>query len=38
MSYPANIRIFEQLEDGTMTAKGEGEWEGCPWSDQQLTL
>ena len=31
ISYPTNTIIFERLEKGIMNAKGEGEWEGCPW-------
>lgn len=31
MSYPMNSSIFHRLEDGTMTAKGEGGWKGCAW-------
>ena len=31
MSYPTNSSIFERLKNGTMNAKGEGEWAGCPW-------
>jgi hypothetical protein len=31
MSYPMNGSIFTRLEDGTMNAKGKGEWEGCFW-------
>ena len=31
MSYPANSSIFSRLEQGTMNAKGQGEWEGCYW-------
>lgn len=31
MSYPANGSIHQRLEDGTMNAKGKGEWEGCAW-------
>lgn len=31
MSYPANGSIHSRLKDGTMTAKGEGKWEGCAW-------
>ena len=31
MSYPANSSIFSRLMDGTINAKGEGEWENCPW-------
>lgn len=33
MSYPANGHIFERLEKGTMNAKGQGRWEGCPWEE-----
>jgi len=31
MSYPQNSPIFKRLDEGTMNAKGRGEWEGCPW-------
>jgi len=31
MDYPTNTTIFTRLKDGTMNAKGEGEWEGCYW-------
>lgn len=31
MSYPMNGSIFKRLEEGTMNAKGEGGWNGCPW-------
>lgn len=31
MSYPTNAAIFSRLKEGTMNAKGEGKWEGCPW-------
>ncbi len=34
MSYPTNSTIFDRLEKGTMNAKGEGGWEGCPWKGQ----
>ncbi len=26
--------IFARLDAGTMNAKGQGEWEGCPWSGE----
>lgn len=32
MSYPTNMSIFSRLENGTMNAKGEGEWIGCYWN------
>ena len=35
MSYPMNGSIFKRLEEGTMNAKGKGEWEGCPWGKEQ---
>ena len=31
MSYPLNGSIFGRLDEGTMNAKGRGEWPGCPW-------
>jgi hypothetical protein len=31
MAYPTNSTIFSRLKEGTMNAKGEGEWVGCPW-------
>ena len=31
MSYPDNSTIFDRLKKGTMTAKGEGGWEGWAW-------
>jgi len=34
MSYPTNSIIFKRLDDGTMNAKGLGEWKGCPWKDE----
>jgi len=33
MSYPMNGSIFSRLKEGTMNAKGEGGWEGCPWEE-----
>lgn len=24
--------IFDRLEQGTMNAKGRGEWDDCPWA------
>jgi hypothetical protein len=33
MSYPTNGPIFKRLEEGTIRAKGKGEWPGCPWYD-----
>lgn len=35
MSHPANSTIFERLEKGTMNAKGEGCWKGCPWEEKK---
>ena len=32
MSHPTNSIIFLRLKEGTMNAKGKGEWEGCPWN------
>ena len=37
MAYPSNGLIFARLEEGTMNAKGRGEWEGCPWAPQEAT-
>lgn len=34
MSYPRNSSIFNRLDEGTMNAKGRGEWAGCPWSKE----
>ena len=34
MSYPTNSSIFPRLKEGTMGAKGEGGWEGCPWTEE----
>lgn len=34
MSYPTNSTIFSRLKNGTMNAKGEGRWKGCPWEDK----
>ena len=34
MSYPANSTIFKRLKEGTMNAKGEGCWSGCPWEQE----
>ena len=34
MSYPTNAPIFSRLEKGTMNAKGQGGWEGCPWAKE----
>lgn len=28
------LTISDRLEEGTMVAKGEGKWEGCPWADE----
>jgi len=33
MSYPTNAHILSRLQDGTMNAKGAGEWENCPWEN-----
>ena len=35
MSYPMNGTIFDRLEKGTMNAKGEGRWKGCPWNEKE---
>lgn len=35
MSYPMNGSIFKRLKEGTMNAKGEGEWAGCPWGPKE---
>jgi len=32
-NYPHNVPIINGLKDGTMNAKGEGEWKGCPWDE-----
>jgi len=32
MSYPNNFSIFTRLKNGTMNARGEGGWDGCPWN------
>lgn len=29
-----SIRILDRLKEGTMNAKGGGEWEGCPWAPE----
>ena len=26
-----NSTVFRRLDEGTMNAKGQGEWEECPW-------
>ena len=36
MDYPNNISIFARLDDGTMNAKGQGEWDGCPWGKREV--
>ena len=33
-SYPSNGSIHKRLMEGTMNAKGEGEWEGCAWEKE----
>ena len=33
MSADMSMTIFNRLEEGTMNARGEGEWEGCPWKN-----
>jgi len=33
LSYPSSGTIFDRLDKGTMTAKGEGGWKGCAWED-----
>ena len=35
MSYPTNSSIFSRLKEGTMRAKGEGEWKGCAWEKEE---
>lgn len=35
MAHPLNGTIFTRLKDGTMNAKGEGEWKGCAWEDPE---
>lgn len=30
-----NIPILKRLADGTMVAKGEGDWEGCLWAENE---
>ncbi len=32
MSAEAYATILGRLEQGTMNAKGQGGWEGCPWA------
>lgn len=27
--------ILDKIKDGTMSAKGEGGWEGCAWNNQE---
>ena len=36
MSYPLNSSIYKRLEEGTMNAKGIGEWDDCPWKNACL--
>lgn len=36
MSYNMNSDIFSGLKDGTMNAKGEGCWKGCPWEEYKI--
>ena len=31
MNYPNNSILFKRLKEGSTTAKGRGEWPGCPW-------
>lgn len=33
MDYPNNGLIFSRLENGTVSAKGEGGWAGCAWEE-----
>ncbi len=35
MDYPTNTAILARLKEGTMNAKGEGMWPGCPWGEKQ---
>ena len=35
MSYPLNSSIHQRLEEGSMNAKGEGGWKGCPWNEEK---
>lgn len=30
-----NKLILKRLVDGTMVAKGEGDWEGCLWAENE---
>lgn len=34
LSFPNNASIYDRLDKGTMNAKGEGGWPGCPWEDK----
>lgn len=34
MSPSFNAVIFSRLKEGTMSAKGEGGWEGCAWEEK----
>ena len=34
MAYPTNSIIFSRLAAGTMNAKGQGRWAGCPWENK----
>jgi len=33
-NYPHNIAIIKGMENKTIKTKGEGEWKGCPWDEE----
>ena len=33
MDYPNNTSIDTRIRNGTIAAKGEGGWDGCPWKE-----
>ena len=35
MSYPMNAHIFARLSENSMNARGKGQWEGCPWANEE---
>jgi hypothetical protein len=37
MDHPTNNIIFKRLKAGTMVARGEGRWPGCPWEREIQT-
>jgi hypothetical protein len=33
--FPMGSLIHERLKQGTMNAKGQGKWPGCPWENNE---